>query len=389
MKNIKIYVMAHKKFDPPKDEIYIPLQVGAALHEPLGYLRDDTGDNISVKNPNYNELSGLYWMWKNGPECDITGLCHYRRYFLDNEGKLMSAGDYEQLLEKYDAVVTEALINTDEKSVYEKYGEKHRKSELDLTREAIKVCYPECVSVYDEVINGDRMYFANMMVTTQKMMDEYAQWLFNILSYVEEHIDMTGYDDYDRRVFGFIAERLVMVWVLYKKLKVYEAKVGLMGEKSETIEVLSGAKKIFSEVGYKETLKYLEEVRCKRPDLFFKDSDIKGELAGIYTVAEIMAAEEKVGKRNFSEEQEGCENLLKLYGELKEQVAQYQSDGKLFSYIQDKNLSIEAIIITIQKVWSTSEERIRIYNYLANSYLEVQNIGVARIYVELALFEGK
>ena len=40
----KIFVMTHKKFHPPHDEIYIPLQVGRVLGEDLGYLGDDTGE---------------------------------------------------------------------------------------------------------------------------------------------------------------------------------------------------------------------------------------------------------------------------------------------------------------------------------------------------------
>ena len=80
---IKIYIMAHKKFAPPEEKGNIPLQVGAALHEDLGYLRDDVGENISDRNQNYSELTGLYWIWKNEKEADITGLVHYRRYFLN------------------------------------------------------------------------------------------------------------------------------------------------------------------------------------------------------------------------------------------------------------------------------------------------------------------
>ena len=42
----KIFVMTHKKFHSPQNEIYIPLQVGRALGENLGYLGDDTGESI-------------------------------------------------------------------------------------------------------------------------------------------------------------------------------------------------------------------------------------------------------------------------------------------------------------------------------------------------------
>ena len=59
-----IYIAAHKEFDIPKLEGYIPLQVGAEGKADLGYLKDNTGDEISLKNPNFCELTGLYWIWK-------------------------------------------------------------------------------------------------------------------------------------------------------------------------------------------------------------------------------------------------------------------------------------------------------------------------------------
>lgn len=78
--DIKILVAAHKKYWMPSDDVYMPLQVGAEGKESLGYTPDNTGDNICSKNPNYCELTGLYWAWKN-LDCQYIGLCHYRRYF--------------------------------------------------------------------------------------------------------------------------------------------------------------------------------------------------------------------------------------------------------------------------------------------------------------------
>lgn len=83
MKNVKILVCCHKHDITPKQEPYLPIHAGKALHPELdlGITGDDTGDNISLKNPNYCELTAMYWAWKNLKDVDIIGLCHYRRYF--------------------------------------------------------------------------------------------------------------------------------------------------------------------------------------------------------------------------------------------------------------------------------------------------------------------
>ena len=86
--NIKIIVATHKKYWMPSDGIYLPVHVGAEgkfddKGEPLdlGYTKDNTGDNISDKNKQFCELTGLYWAWKNLGEADYIGLAHYRRHF--------------------------------------------------------------------------------------------------------------------------------------------------------------------------------------------------------------------------------------------------------------------------------------------------------------------
>lgn len=385
MSDVRIYVMAHKAFEEPKNPIYIPMQVGAALHEPLGYLGDDTGDNISARNPNYSELTGLYWLWKNAPGCDITGLCHYRRYFLKEDGELLTAADYERLLKEYDMIVTSRLEYQQGETIYEKYSEKHYARELDLTREAVEKYYQEYLESYDKVMQGSFMYFANMMVTSQKLMNDYAKWLFTLLFEVERKLDMTGYDDYDRRVFGFIAERLLLVWILHNGLTVYESRVGLMGEKSETREVIDYAGQLLSRGDCDEVVEYLEKVNDKRPDLFFKDSDTRGELAEIYMFAEVMAAEARKGKRNLAEYSLDYKKLHELYDGLKSRLLAGRED--LHGYVTENNVSVEFVLVAIQKNLEEAKERIQAYNRLATGYLDAGNINMARIFVELALRE--
>jgi len=388
MKNIRIYVMAHKAFDVPKDRIYIPLQVGAAIHEPLGYLTDDTGDNISKKNPYYSELTGLYWMWKNGPDCDITGLCHYRRYFLNEKEELFQTSEIEKILKNNDLIVTGRLIYPKGESIYKGYAKKHYAGDLDLTRDAIKKYYSEYLASYDAVMNGCCMYYANMMITSRKLMNQYAQWLFTILFEVEKHIDMAQYNEYDRRVFGFLAERLVMVWIRQNRLKPYEAQVGLMGVKSETAEVITKSAKLLKDGSFKEVTAYLNEVNSNRPDLFFKDSDTEGDLAAIFTFAEIMTAEEKAGKKNLISYSTDYKELVKLYVSLKQLLTNGLTDDTLYRFILEKDLSTEFVSLSVCKIMEEDrEQRIRIFNYLANSYLNDRDIHQARIYVGLALAE--
>ena len=65
----KIIVATHKQYSMPEGEEFVPVLVGAALPGRSGiapYRRDDEGENISAKNANWCELTGLYWAWKNG-----------------------------------------------------------------------------------------------------------------------------------------------------------------------------------------------------------------------------------------------------------------------------------------------------------------------------------
>lgn len=386
MSDVRIYVMAHKAFDEPRNPIYVPMQVGAALHDSLGYLADNTGDNISSKNPHYSELTGLYWMWKNGPKCDITGLCHYRRFFLKNGKDLLDVSDFEQILQYYDVITTEEGFYPGGESIYAGYGYKHYTKDLDLTREAIEKHYPDYLQVYDEVMQGNGMYFANMMVTTQERMNAYAQWLFTILFEVEKHLDMTGYDDYNRRVYGFISERLLKVWICKNQYKVFECYVGVTESKVETKEAISKSADMLKMGNYEAVLQYLNDVRKKRPDAFYEESDVDRKLADIYTFAEIMAIENRAG----------MDNLRKLsldYLELRNVFQQFQNvilekpEG-IYDFVENHKLSVQYVLVMLPKILEEKESLIQIYNILATAYLDHGDLNMARIYVNQALREG-
>lgn len=274
--SVTIFTMTHKKFPDPRDPIYVPLHVGRAQGADYGYAGDDTGDNISAKNCYYGELTGVYWVWKNVRTTDYVGICHYRRYFCTEEGRIFSANDYLSILKDYDMITSKKLkLNY---SYFDGYASDYNIFDLVTTGEVIRQMYPEYYDTFERLVHGNGTYFGNMMVSSKELYDEYAAWLFSIFQEVEKKIDPSGYDDYHKRVFGFISEFLLLVWTEVKGLKVYECKVGMTTEKYETGQMKEKLAEYFMQGDLDGAKEYFLGVLKKRPDVLMEASDITGEL---------------------------------------------------------------------------------------------------------------
>lgn len=218
-KKIKIYIATHKKFNPPESEIYIPIRVGSILNDDdFGYIRDDTKENISVKNKNYCELTALYWIWKND-KSDIVGLVHYRRYFFKNimSNKIENILDEEEIgniFNKYDVIVPNKTFII-KHNVEKSWRTTHLKKDYDLCREVIKEKHPDYLNAFDSFSKSKKLYICNMIIAKKEYFNNYCEWLFDILFELEKKIDLSNYDEYNKRIFGFLSERLLNVW-LYK-----------------------------------------------------------------------------------------------------------------------------------------------------------------------------
>ena len=226
--DIKILVATHKKYDMPSEDIYLPIHVGREGKEDLGYQGDNQGENISLKNSNYCELTGLYWAWKN-LQCDVIGLSHYRRYFTDKSkfevaknknnkmDLILNKQDIEKILKNADIIVPKNR-NYYIETIYSHYKNAHHIKDLDETRNIIEELYPEYLENFDRVMNGKTIHLYNMFVMKKELFDEYCEWLFNILFELEKRVDISDYDAYQSRIFGFISERLFNVWILQKHM---------------------------------------------------------------------------------------------------------------------------------------------------------------------------
>lgn len=231
--NIKILVAAHKKYVMPSElEMYLPIFVGSALHSnsDIDFQRDDVGDNISKKNPNYNELTAIYWAWKN-LDVDAIGLVHYRRYLSLSKDKsidaILTKKDVERLFEHVDIILPKKrnyYIETNESH----YLHIHEKEPLDVLKRVIKENYPEYSVSLEKVLKSKSAHMFNMFIMKQPYFKEYCEWMFPILFEVEKNIDVTGYTAYEKRVYGFLSELMLDTWLGVNKYKTGEVNFVFM-----------------------------------------------------------------------------------------------------------------------------------------------------------------
>lgn len=215
--DVKILVATHKPYWMPSDSVYMPIHVGRERKTDIGFTGDNTGDNISTKNPYFCELTGLYWAWKN-LNCEYIGLCHYRRYFSTGKGekkeRIMSRFDYERLLSMYDVVVP-AKRNYYIETVRSQYEHAHNKRDLDEVQQIVHEKYPMYDRAFETVMKRKRLHILNMFAMKKELFNQYCEWLFDILFTLEKRIDISDYTTYEARVFGFLSERLFNVWLEY------------------------------------------------------------------------------------------------------------------------------------------------------------------------------
>jgi len=216
---IKVIVAAHKPYQMPEDPIYLPLHVGKEGKESIGFEGDNTGENISAKNYNYCELTGLYWAWKNLTDADAIGLVHYRRHFASqkNKGKkwerILTGEEIEKLMNEYDIVVPRKrnyFIETNESQ----YIHAHPKEDWENMLSLIEPKYSPSLYRMRKSASGHKF---NMFIMKREILNEYCSWLFPLLEKIEEkQIEKS-------RILGHISERMFDVW-LYENEKKYKVK---------------------------------------------------------------------------------------------------------------------------------------------------------------------
>lgn len=227
-KSLNILIAAHKPYWIPADPMYLPVLAGAACDggraDIPGFARDDSGDNISLKNPRYSELTVLYWGWKN-LDCDYLGLAHYRRHFA-GDGKRGVIGEREmrEYLAKAPVVVPTKRHYFIE-SIESHYSNTFDVEHLNALREAIDEVSPEYREIFEGRMKGRSAHIYNMFVMRRDYLDAYCSWLFAVLEAAERRLDFTGMSAFEARVIGRISERLLDTWLEFNGVQYAECPV--------------------------------------------------------------------------------------------------------------------------------------------------------------------
>ncbi|MGL5051718.1 MAG: DUF4422 domain-containing protein [Fusobacteriaceae bacterium] len=227
MKDIKIIVATHKDYEMPKDKCYLPIHVGKDGKQNIGYIGDNTGDNISKKNSYYCELTGIYWAWKNLKN-QYIGLVHYRRQFKGNAknkeslfDKVLSEIEINNLLEKSDIILPKKR-NYYIETLYNHYKNTMYIEPLDYTGEIIKEKYPEYYKGFLDLKNRKSAHMFNMFIMKREYFISYCEWLFDILKELEKKVDNSKYDSFHGRFYGRISELLLDIWIEKNKINYLE-----------------------------------------------------------------------------------------------------------------------------------------------------------------------
>ena len=225
--DFKIYIVTHKDAKlSALPEGYEIIHAGHAQAEKFfGYLGDDSGDNISRFNRYLNEITALYWIWRNTAHA-IVGLCHYRRFFTADGENFLTEAQARELLRGCDVIVVRgnffALTQRELKSLV--CGGDLNAFVEKIFREHISRKQPDYLDAFDYISNSRAEFMYEMFITRRKIFDAYCEWLFSfVIDVTEEVLARTNLAAIDNprkyRAVGLVCERLMTVWLAKNNLR--------------------------------------------------------------------------------------------------------------------------------------------------------------------------
>lgn len=172
------------------------------------------GDNIDNMNPWYCEITGLYRIWKYDKD-DIIGLEHYRRYFLNDDNRILSLENAKEKLKDCDILLR--------RFQYKRYGLRDGFAWLeseDMMKyliEFLYTCGDDKFAIFclHELETQPEMSQCNMFIGKAEVVNKYCKWIFNAL----KNANFEKFKE-KPRIFGFLTEFVFLAWLKYNGYKV-------------------------------------------------------------------------------------------------------------------------------------------------------------------------
>lgn len=216
MEKVKILVACHKPAKVFKNEVYTPIQVGKALNPnlDLGYITDDTGDNISAKNNYYSELTAQYWAWKNLHDVEYVGLCHYQRYFHHQ----ITAENIDAILGNHANVLLLRPL-TEWMNLAERLALWTSREDVYIFYKSFEKVHPCDFEKFTTFLNQNKFSPFNMFIMRKEEFDKFAEWQFAIFFEMEKYVRPSNYAR-QKRLYGYLSEILLSAYTWIRMLKV-------------------------------------------------------------------------------------------------------------------------------------------------------------------------
>lgn len=216
---LEIYVVTSHLDKAKAEDIqpggYLPIQVGAALTEVRkGCITDDTGDNISVKNKDYCECTGLYWIWKNTHGQNYVGLNHYRR-------RLMLDDNSVQYLKEQEVDLVAAHPQFEKEIIKDYFSQYICQQDWSLLKQKV-IDYDESyASCFERYENGHFYFPCNVALWKRKWFDKYCEFAFDVAGKIDSFYRERGIVREDRYM-GYLFEQLSTIFIMrhYKEMNV-------------------------------------------------------------------------------------------------------------------------------------------------------------------------
>lgn len=234
---MKIYIASHKHLELPYDSLYQPLFVGAHKIDqkdrlPNWKYDDSYEGNISQKNNSYCELTGLHWIWKQSDE-DIVGLVHYRRFFESRTAasQRILEPEIKSILSHVDCIVPEQIPCLSSDGHLVSPAEQHRLchpgTDYRQLSNVIRRYSPSYYGAFmDFSLNEVSFSPYNMIICRKQLLDDYSSWLFTLEEALEQRLPpLEARTPYQQRVYGFLSERLLNVYLLKNKCVTHQCPV--------------------------------------------------------------------------------------------------------------------------------------------------------------------